>query len=138
MTLGIIYDILVMIGGQMKLSTLRYFVEVATENSFTKASQNLFISQPTLSRRIQELESELGVTLFNRNNTNNIILSPEGKQLLVKVRDVLDQIESISGMFDPEGPNKNNKASWTHKKMSWDATAHLGLQSGCQANVSSC
>ena len=107
MTLGIIYDILVMIGGQMKLSTLRYFVEVATENSFTKASQNLFISQPTLSRRIQELESELGVTLFNRNNTNNIILSPEGKQLLVKVRDVLDQIESISGMFDPEGPNKN-------------------------------
>ena len=43
MTLGIIYDILVMIGGQMKLSTLRYFVEVATENSFTKASQNLFI-----------------------------------------------------------------------------------------------
>lgn len=111
MTLGIIYDILVMIGGQMKLSTLRYFVEVATENSFTKASQNLFISQPTLSRRIQELESELGVTLFNRNNTNNIILSPEGKQLLVKVRDVLDQIESISGMFDPEGPNKNNKAS---------------------------
>lgn len=95
MTLGIIYDILVMIGGQMKLSTLRYFVEVATENSFTKASQNLFISQPTLSRRIQELESELGVTLFNRNNTNNIILSPEGKQLLVKVRDVLDQTSLI-------------------------------------------
>ena len=99
MTLGIIYDILVMIGGQMKLSTLRYFVEVATENSFTKASQNLFISQPTLSRRIQELESELGVTLFNRNNTNNIILSPEGKQLLVKVRDVLDQIGCLTN-FD--------------------------------------
>lgn len=108
MTLWIIYDILVMIGGQMKLSTLRYFVEVATENSFTKASQNLFISQPTLSRRIQELESELGVTLFNRNNTNNLILSPEGKQLLVKVRDVLDQIDSISGMFDPDSVTNNN------------------------------
>lgn len=36
MTLRIIYDILIMIGGQMKLSTLRYFVEISTENSFTK------------------------------------------------------------------------------------------------------
>lgn len=42
----------------MKLTTLEYFVEVATEGSFTKASQKLYVSQPTLSRRIQELENE--------------------------------------------------------------------------------
>lgn len=74
------------------------------------ASQNLFISQPTLSRRIQELELELGVTLFNLSNTNNIILSPEGKQLLVKVREVLDQIDSISSMFESDGLTENNGA----------------------------
>ena len=74
------------------------------------ASQNLFISQPTLSRRIQELELELGVTLFNLSNTNNIILSPEGKQLLVKVREVLDQIDSISSMCESDGLTENNGA----------------------------
>ncbi|MGV8974116.1 LysR family transcriptional regulator [Lactococcus lactis] len=74
------------------------------------ASQNLFISQPTLSRRIQELELELGVTLFNRSNTNDIILSPEVKQLLVKVRKVLDQIDSISSIFESDGLLENNGA----------------------------
>ncbi|MCI2095519.1 hypothetical protein [Lactococcus lactis] len=59
---------------------------------------------------MQELELELGVTLFNRSNTNDIILSPEVKQLLVKVRKVLDQIDSISSMFESDGLLENNGA----------------------------
>lgn len=50
----------------MNLHSLRYFVEVAKTLSFTKASKNLFISQPGISQQIHLLEKQLGVALLNR------------------------------------------------------------------------
>ena len=50
----------------MELRLLRYFLTVAKEQSFTKAAEQLHITQPTLSRQMATFEEELGVTLFNR------------------------------------------------------------------------
>ncbi|MET3564283.1 DNA-binding transcriptional LysR family regulator [Enterococcus rotai] len=83
----------------MKLTTLNYFVTVATEGNFTRASEKLYISQPTLSRRIQNLESELGVELFIRHN-HGLTLSDAGEQFLKEVSDVLKRIDHLSHMFD--------------------------------------
>ena len=45
-----------------------YFMAVATNLSFTKTSEELFVSQPAISRQISQLEKELGCKLFRRNN----------------------------------------------------------------------
>lgn len=50
----------------MDLRVLHYFLTVAREQSFTKAAEQLNITQPTLSRQLAALEEELGAKLFNR------------------------------------------------------------------------
>lgn len=65
----------------MKLRVLRYFLMVAKEQSFTKAAEQLNITQPTLSRQLAALEDELGAKLFNRGG-HSITLTNEG--LLLK------------------------------------------------------
>ena len=85
----------------MKLSTLRFFVEVAAEGSFTRAAQKLYVSQPTLSRRIQELEAELGIALFIR-HTHTLTLSSAGEQFLREATDVLRRVDYLTHMFDQQ------------------------------------
>lgn len=65
----------------MELRVLRYFLMVAKEQSFTKAAEQLNITQPTLSRQLAALENELGAKLFNRGG-HSITLTNEG--LLLK------------------------------------------------------
>lgn len=61
----------------MDLRVLRYFLMVAKEQSFTKAAQQLHITQPTLSRQLADFEKELGVSLFIRSG-RKITLTEEG------------------------------------------------------------
>lgn len=61
----------------MELRLLRYFLTVAKEQSFTKAAEQLHITQPTLSRQMAALEDELGITLFLRNGKRTT-LTDEG------------------------------------------------------------
>lgn len=78
----------------MELRHLRYFLTLAEELSFNKASEKLFISQPPLSRQIKELEVEIGARLFNRNN-KRVELTEAGKFLEKEAKELLLTLERI-------------------------------------------
>ena len=77
----------------MNFNHLRYFIEVAETNSFTKASKKLFITQPSLSVSIKKLEESLGVKLFNRGK--DIFLTESGKYLLAQAKTILAEVELV-------------------------------------------
>jgi Transcriptional regulator len=54
----------------MDIRTLRYFVEVVRQQSFTRAAEKLFVTQPTISKMLKNLEDELNSTLLIRDGAN--------------------------------------------------------------------
>ncbi len=79
----------------MELRHLRYFVAIAEERSFTRASERLWVAQPGLSTQIRRLEAELEVQLFER-HTRGVDLTAAGELLLERARAVLAAAEHAS------------------------------------------
>ena len=82
----------------MELRVLRYFLMVAKEQSFTKAAEQLNITQPTLSRQLAALEDKLGAKLFNRGG-HSITLTNEGLLLKRQALEIVDLEEKIISEF---------------------------------------
>ncbi len=78
----------------MDISALQAFIAVARHESFSKASEQLFVTQPAVSKRVASLEEELGAQLFNR-IARRISLTEAGKQLLPKAQDLVHQAEDM-------------------------------------------
>ncbi|ASS67453.1 MULTISPECIES: LysR family transcriptional regulator [unclassified Paenibacillus] len=82
----------------MTLQQLKYVIEVAVRGSMNEAAKRLFISQPSLSKAIQELENELQITIFRRTN-KGIILSAQGAEFLAYARQVIEQAELLESRY---------------------------------------
>ena len=80
----------------MELRHLRYFVTVATERSFSRASEKLHIAQPPLSRQIQQLEEELGSQLLHRGRP--ITLTESGRYLFEQALQILQRTDEMGAM----------------------------------------
>ena len=78
----------------MDISSLQAFIAVARNESFSKASEQLFVTQPAISKRVAALEEELGTQLFNR-IARQISLTEAGKQLLPKAQELVHQAEDM-------------------------------------------
>jgi DNA-binding transcriptional LysR family regulator len=99
----------------MTLQQLKYVIEVARNRSISKAAQQLFISQPSLSNAMKELENELGITIFSRTN-KGIVITPEGSEFLGYARQVIEQTDLLENRFTDatQSPQQHFSVSTQH------------------------
>lgn len=79
----------------MNFRILNYFLTVAHEKNITKAAEILHITQPTLSRQLMQLETALGVKLFDRDK-HKFALTPSGQFLVERAREILNMVEKTT------------------------------------------
>lgn len=82
----------------MEIRVLRYFLETAREGNMTRAAERLFISQPTMSKQLKELENELGAKLFIRSNYS-IRLTEAGMLLRDRAEDIISLVDKTEAEF---------------------------------------
>jgi len=97
----------------LTLQQLKYIVEVADKGSITEAAKNLFISQPSLSASIKELEAEIKTTIFVRTN-RGITVSNEGADFLGYARQILQQVVLVEDRYINATPSKQRFSVSTH------------------------
>ena len=82
----------------MEIRVLKYFLTVAEIGNITKAANSMHLTQPTLSRQLQDLEHELGQKLFIR-GSKNITLTPEGMILRKRAQEIIELVEKTESEF---------------------------------------
>ena len=82
----------------MTLQQLRYAVCIAEKKSMNKAAGALYISQPTLSKAILDLEEEIGISLFLRSN-RGVVITSDGEEFLGYARQMIEQYRMIEERF---------------------------------------
>ena len=114
----------------MTLTQLRYVIVIANAGSMNEAARNLFISQPSLSSTVKDLEEEIGVELFRRSN-RGIFVTPEGEEFLGYARQVVEQYELMESKYISKKPSKKKfSVSTQHYTFAVDAFVEMVKQFG--------
>ena len=114
----------------MTLTQLKYIIEVAKSSSMNEAARNLFISQPSLSAAVKELEEEAGVEIFKRTN-RGVSLTPEGKEFVGYARQVVEQYQLIESKYvSKEQVKKKFSVSMQHYSFAVNAFVEMVKQFG--------
>lgn len=114
----------------MTITQLRYVITIASSQSMNEASKQLFISQPSLSAAVKELEDEIGIELFLRSN-RGITLTPEGEEFVGYARQIIQQYELIEHKYiSRENQKKHFSVSSQHYAFAVNAFAQMVKQFG--------
>lgn len=117
----------------MTLQQLKYLVTVAECKNITEAAEKLFISQPSLSAAIHNLEEEMGVTAFVRSN-KGVSVTREGEELLSFARNLLEQAEIMKDRFCND-KSRTPKFSVSCQHYSFAVNAFVDVVNEYDANV---
>lgn len=114
----------------MTLTQLNYAITVANAGSMNEAARSLFVSQPSLSSAIKELEEEIGMELFRRTN-RGISITPEGEEFLGYARQVVEQYRLIESKYVlKERTKKKFSVSMQHYTFAVNAFVEMVKQFG--------
>ena len=103
----------------MDIPNLQAFIAVAETNSFSEASEHLFLTQPAVSKRVSSLEAELDVQLFDRIG-RKVTVTEAGSSLLPRARNILQQVEDSKRAIQ-------NLSGHVAGKLSIGTSHHIGL-----------
>lgn len=87
----------------MTLLQLKYLIEVADKGSINKAARSLYISQPSLSNAIRDIENEIQINIFKRTN-KGVRVTIEGAEFLVYARQIVEQAELLEKKYKGQKP----------------------------------
>ena len=91
----------------MKLQQLRFILAIAESDlNITQASERLYTSQPGVSKQLRLLEDELGLQIFERNGKNLVGVTEQGKTILNKATQIMEQINEIKVFANKTNPNR--------------------------------
>ncbi|RCX20698.1 DNA-binding transcriptional LysR family regulator [Fontibacillus phaseoli] len=114
----------------MTLQQLKYVIEVAGRGSMNEAAKRLFISQPSLSNAIKDLEDEIRITIFERTN-KGISLTNEGSEFLSYARQVVEQAELLENRYlNGKLPPQHFSVSTQHYAFAVNAFVNLVREYG--------
>ena len=109
----------------MTLQQLKYVTTIANIGSISEAAKWLFVSQPSLTKAIKELEKEMGITIFDRTN-KGITVSKEGERFLGYARQVLEQAALLEEQYKSQsGGKKQFSVSTQHYSFAVNAFVEL-------------
>lgn len=114
----------------MTLTQLKYVIAIADTGSMNEAAKQLFISQPSLSLALKELEAEVGVEIFKRSN-RGVALTVEGEEFLGYARQVAEQYQLIESRYiEKKNVKKKFGVSMQHYTFAVNAFIEMVKQFG--------
>ena len=110
----------------MTLQQFRYIVEISKHNSISKAASALYVTQPSISKAVREMENNLGITILDRTN-KGVVFTKEGMELLFYAKMLLEQAESVVYHFNKQKTTDLTKFSISsqHYGFTIEAVANL-------------
>ena len=117
----------------MTLQQIRYVIAIEQQGSFSEAAKKMFISQPSISAMVKDLEAELGITIFQRSR-QGVVLTADGKEFLKYAYQMLDCERMIQSRFSPGAGNLRQSFSVSSQRYTFAINAFSILESRLKAS----
>lgn len=111
----------------MTLQQIRYVIAIEQQGSFSEAAKKMFVSQPSISAMVRDLETELGITIFQRSR-QGVILTADGKEFLKYAYQMLDCEHLITSRFSPGAVSIQQQFSVSSQHYTFVVNAFAALQ----------